>query len=475
MTDVIDQELRCKRRRTEDEKSTNHYDLEPAPKRAKTAPLTETPETSIPCECENIDGCSPIDHWAKTQSWPDGFARMSQGFSVSHKKRQRTPSYTQSTRDGDVPRAHTPASENQLAKFGILIDEYKGSLFLSNDSKILCKRLLAGKYQEPEYTLFPLSLFLSAWGRARTRNEARIYRDITPLLVPSAELLFICGCEDLEDIAEEISADWNKSKTLGDPKPRPDFAVGISPTAFTEEEISKLKNHTSFERATLFTANIYFPFLLCEAKCGEQGINRADRQNIHSGSMAVNAIVQLYQALEGQKALQLTGQILVFSISHDNEWVKIYGHYAVLEGEKVTFCRYPIESFTLNFNEGQGRKRTYDFVRGIYHTFYPQHLKRIQSALAEISKPSTQPNTPFSTSDSPSVFKVPDYPAGYSQREENALLREQLAQREEQLAQRERINKEHIARLERLYKEQTTQQEKQYKDQIELLKQLLQR
>ena len=74
--------------------------------------------------------------------------------------------------------------------------------------------------------------------------------------------------------------DWTKSPTLGGPKPRPDFAAGISRSAFTEEELAKLKNHMSFERPTLMADDMYFPFPVCEAKCGGQGINRADQQKI---------------------------------------------------------------------------------------------------------------------------------------------------------------------------------------------------
>ena len=180
---------------------------------------------------------------------------------------------------------------------------------------------------------------------------------------------------------------------------------------------------------------------------------------------------------------QLSGQILVFSVSHDNERVKIYGHYAVIDGVKATFYRYPIESFTLNFHEGQGRKRTYDFVREVYHKFYPEHLKRIRSALAEMEDPRAQSITSsMSLEESESQeldasapssretvsFKKPNAPASKKQKGAMALLREQLVQSKEQMAQ-----------LARMYKEQMAQQVAQHKEQMaqqsELLKQLLDR
>lgn len=54
-------------------------------------------------------------------------------------------------------------------------------------------------------------------------------------------------------------------------------------------------NETCFVK---ITNDILFPFLACEAKCGEVGLAVADRQNAHSASIAVNAIVQLYKAVD---------------------------------------------------------------------------------------------------------------------------------------------------------------------------------
>ncbi|KAL9619741.1 MAG: hypothetical protein Q9160_005672 [Pyrenula sp. 1 TL-2023] len=481
IVETSDQECTCqsqrhKKRAVDNENPVAHIHHS-AFERGKTTDASTISPTHRQCECRDADDYLSIDHWAKTGLWPIGFGKMrrSQERSISPKKRQRTPSYTQSVKDGKVPQAHTPAFENELAKHGIIMDEQKGRSLIADSSKTLCETLLAADFDEPEYTSYPSSRFIFAWERARKRNESRIFRDVTARLLPSAELLFICGHEDLEHIAEEIIVEWNKSKTLGGPKPKPDFAVGISPTAFTEEELLKIENNTSFERPTLFTDNVYFPFLLCEVKCGDQAINRADRQNMHSGSMAVNAIIQLYQSLGDQKATQLSGKVLVFSISHDNERVKIYGHYAIVQEGRITFLRYLIESFIFNIPGGQGRKRTYDFVREIYQTFYPQHLKRVQDALKELAVPHIQSDISIVTSDSQSVFRIPDQAASQIHRAEIALLQEQLANQERQ-------NRENMERLERLYKEQMAQQEKQmaqqerqYKEQIEIFKQLLKR
>ncbi|KAK5943795.1 hypothetical protein PMZ80_003076 [Knufia obscura] len=432
-------------------------------------------------ERDNTEVCppiaSPIVHWVHTAQWPEDFASMSQEQSSSSKKRPSSSSYTQSFKAGEVPKAHSAAHENILADHGVYMDELQGRSRAREQSKSFCRSLSKSTYPEPQHTAFPLSEFLSVWQRVQKRNEARVYRDLTPLLVPSPELLWASGHQELEHVAEEISVEWTRCKILGGPRPKPDLAVGIAPSAFDEAEKAKLKNHTAFERATLFTDNIYFPFLLCEAKCGDEGISRADRQNIQSASVAVNAIIQLCRAVDETKMADLSGQILVFSVSHDNLLVKLYGHFAIIDGEKLAFYRYPIASFVLNFEESQGRKRTHDFVREIYHSFYPAHLKRIRDALAAMDDPrnvamtsgicveedESQEQDPSARSSQENAgFKKPGTPASKKQKGALALLREQMAEQQRQ-------SKEQVALLER----QMARQEEQYKEQIKLLTQLV--
>ena len=453
---------------------------------------------------EETEGNAFVAHWATTGLWPENFASMSQKRSDSPKKRSHSSSYSQSFKDGEVPRAHSQAYELLLAENGVHMEELKGRSLVQKESKILCGQLLQSKYPEPQHTAFPLSEFLAVWQRAQNRNEARVYRDITPLLVPSPELLSICGVQELEYVAEEIGAEWSKCKTLGGPKPKPDLAIGISASAFSEEEVAKLKNHTAPERPTLFTDHMYFPFLLCEVKCGNEGINRADRQNMHSSSLAVKAIVELFQALDSNQAAQLHGQILVFSVSHDNERVKLYGHFPVLEGDRTAFYRYPIASFDLNFEENQGRKRTHDFVRAIYRTFFPEHVNRVRTVLSKMEDPRSQSmysdmsveeieslgeTTSAQSSQELIGFKKPDAPASKKRKGEMALLREQLAEQQkqnkeqqkqnrEQLADQQKTSKEQMAVLERQLEAQKKQSEEQLelmKEQVKMLRQLLDR
>jgi len=43
--------------------------------------------------------------------------------------------------------------------------------------------------------------------RVRSKNEARVVRDIIPSLIPSAELLYIHGASNHQHLTEEINAE----------------------------------------------------------------------------------------------------------------------------------------------------------------------------------------------------------------------------------------------------------------------------
>ena len=79
---------------------------------------------------------------------------MSQEQSDLSKKRRRESSYTQSVKDGSVPKAHTSEFEKKIARHGILMDNYKGQVFVSEASKKLGIKMLQARYAEPRYPPF---------------------------------------------------------------------------------------------------------------------------------------------------------------------------------------------------------------------------------------------------------------------------------------------------------------------------------
>ena len=106
---------------------------------------------------------------------------------------------------------------------------------------------------------------------------------------------------------------------------------------------------------------------------------------MHVASVAANAIVELFRDPAVSRARELHREILVFSISHDHVSVKIHGHYACIEGDKVTLHRHLIRSFDLRDQNGKEKWTTYHFVRKIYDYFAPIHLERIRGAIAQLS------------------------------------------------------------------------------------------
>ena len=391
-------------------------------------------------------------------------------------KRSRSTSYSQSVKDGDNLRASTPKYEKVLEKAGIFMDAYEGEGAIPDTCQQLYNDLLSGEYEAPESSIFRGDQFWAVLRRVHTRNEMRVFGDITPLIVPSAELLCIRGNDHLEHFIEELSGDWTRCSTTASPQPKPDFAVGLMSSAFTDAELLKLKCYTAPDRATLFTEDVYFPFLVCEVKCGDHAITRADRQNAHSSSLAVKAIVQLYRAVPpldepcsenraSSRVMELDKKILAFSISHDCSVAKIYGHYASIQADNTTFHRHLVRQFFLTNPNSRERWATYNFTRKVYDTFAPIHLERIRTAIAQLPEPpsksvrsgiSVDIDTEAGLSDAvvsaplshdTANFKVPSLPPAARLQGENDELRDQIGMLLRQQQEQQQQNKEMIKLL----------------------------
>ena len=470
---------------------TNRIQDVPTQKRTRVLQLDRAAEDAETQKTIVDKNSSPIQYWVENGSWPKTFFDKDQNMSEpSPTKRLRSTSYSQSVKDGDNPRAYTPKYEKVLEKAGIFMDEYQGEGAISDACQQLCNDLLSGEYETPESSIFQGDQFWAVLRRVRTRNELRIFRDITPLIVPSAELLCIRGNDHLEHLTEELSGDWTRFRPTAGPQPKPDIAVGLMSSAFTDVELLKLKCYTAPDRATLFTEDVYFPFLMCEVKSGDQAIMRADRQNAHSSSLAVKAIVQLYRAVPpldeprsenraSSRVMELDKKILAFSISHDCSVAKIYGHYASIQGDKTTFHRHPIRQFFLTNPNSKERWAAYNFTRKVYDTFAPIHLERIRTAIGQLPEPPSNPvrsgisvdaDTEAGSSDAVASaplshdtanFKVPSLPPTARLQLENDGLRDQVHELRDQ-----------IGMLLRQQQEQQRQQQEQQEQNKEIIKML---
>ena len=101
------------------------------------------------------------------------------------------------------------------------------------------------------------------------------------------------------------------------------------------------------------TYYMYFPFLTCEVKCGAAALDIADRQNAHSMTLAVRGIVELFRAVKRED--EVNQKILAFSVSHDHQSVRIYGHYPVITRKDTKYYRHPIRTF--DFIELEGKDK----------------------------------------------------------------------------------------------------------------------
>ncbi|KAI5926794.1 hypothetical protein F4810DRAFT_488146 [Camillea tinctor] len=337
---------------------------------------------------DNIDSYNPIDFWRKEGRWP------SQLFEPGMERllaRKRSNSVSSETLSGWKPREEKstpyrdPRYKALLETKGCFMDEDDQGI--TEESYTTHSTMLNSKQTIPAESLFQDNLFKQTCRMVEDRNEARVIRDITPLIVPSAEVLATYGATTLKCLIESVDEGWNNSIPLTGTRPQPDYSVGFRREAFTKEQLEKLSpfigdfitGDLSFFMATYY---MYFPFLACEVTCGAAGLNVADRQNAHSMTIAARAIVELFRLAKREN--EVNRQILAFSISHDYCSVRIYGYYPVIDGEDTKYYRHPIHKFDFTALNGKDKWTAYQFTKNIYDTWMPDHFKRICSAIDQL-------------------------------------------------------------------------------------------
>ena len=291
-----------------------------------------------------------------------------------------------------------------------------------------CAFLLSNHQPIPSGTLFDDSCFLKTCENLQDENESRVIVDILRLITPSAENLAAQGNTKLEHLKEHINAGWNSSIPVQGPRPQPDYSVGFRASSFTNEQMEKLNYSLKWGTKSYFssTMKMYFPFLTSEVKCGQQAIDIANRQNAHSMTVAMTGLVELFRRVGREKELHRS--VLGFSITHNNDQVKIYAHYPEIH-ETATECyRHPLRNLVINDSETGERWAAYRFVRNVYDTFAPKHRTRILEAIDQLPAPRVEPSRSIAasversstsqekvaksapSSSNESVFKKPEIP-----------------------------------------------------------------
>jgi len=96
-------------------------------------------------------------------------------------------------------------------------------------------------------------------------------------------------------------------------------------------------------------------------------------------TFAMGGVVELFRIVKREK--ELHREILAFSISHDRDIVRIYGHCPMIDGDKTTFYRHLIDSFSIQARNFQNKWTAYTFTKNVYDLWMPMHFRRICSVI----------------------------------------------------------------------------------------------
>jgi hypothetical protein len=145
---------------------------------------------------------------------------------------------------------------------------------------------------------------------------------------------------------------------------------------------------------------MHFPFFTAEVKCGSLGLAIADRQNLHSQTVAIRGLVTLFRDVGCEDLLHQ--QILGFSISYNDEDVRIYGHYPYISGEEVTYHRQTVQFITFDHfrRRPDHHWKAWSICRNIYDWGMKVHLPRIQEVIQMITHMRGQVERPLQPTES---------------------------------------------------------------------------
>lgn len=355
--------------------------------------------------------------------------------------------------------------------------ETKGSFMRPSDAGLvpedvkLCAELLSTGQPKPDNVLFH-EHFEQFHALLRGRSESRIYLDLHPLLVPSAENHCIEGRKEFQGLVEGHNDLWVKAVPFYGPRPQPDHTFGFKWSNFTELQRRKLGIEPSERSYYTAREDIYFPFLTSEVKCGKQGLDLADRPNAHSMTIALRGIVDLFR--KANRAADVHRRALGFSISHDDRTARIFAHYPEIDGEQTTFWRETIQEV----NIGDKPWISHQFTLNVCQIFAPRLLARLRTVIDQLPDPAIQAFEPV-TIDNLSVMssqedssapdsqdeglKKPRKPVGLNVELRN-MIQNLQRQLEQQRSDAEQQRRDLLSQMERQLEQQRKDTEQQRRD-----------
>ncbi|KAI4090479.1 MAG: hypothetical protein LQ344_004703 [Seirophora lacunosa] len=204
-----------------------HDAVEHPPKRARPLPPDRFPEQTFGQEGVSSIGASQrsyIQHWAEERHWPEAYfhqdamihllARKKSTPSLGCKQLVEGASTTTTTSSNHTTREEKTAPYANRS-YHVLLEVQGNSymreyeLDIESKSQDLCRKLLEMKQPTPKDTLFRDDVFRITCNRLQGKNEARIKKDLLPLIVPSAESLATLGAEHLDIVVESVDEGWD--------------------------------------------------------------------------------------------------------------------------------------------------------------------------------------------------------------------------------------------------------------------------
>lgn len=344
-----------------------------------------------------------IDCWVHNFLWPKEDFEASETMDNPRQKRSRSSSSSRSLPSSRYFDENATMSDQRSREFKsspyrspnyIVLLEMKNTFFKDSDAGMLstdeeiCVSLLDKPQPIPQESLFDESCFAETCANLQDENESRVVIDLLRLIAPSAENLAARGLKELKCLKELTNAGWNDSIPVEGPRPQPDYSVGYRYSTFSKDQLNKLHSNLRLGTKTYYsgTMKMYFPFFTTEVKCGQQGLDIADRQNAHSMTVAMRGVIELFRRVGRENDLHR--KVLGFSISFNDKWVMIYAHYPEvhLDGISTSCYRRQIKSYSISNNEGAERWAANRFVRNVYESFAPKHLLRITQAIDLLPK-----------------------------------------------------------------------------------------
>lgn len=395
-----------KQKRPREEDTLVHPSHEPFRERAsdRIEPQKKRLRSSAPysqktaCKDAFDSGQNFIHHWAAEKTWPKEYFEEDKMYyllarkksSVGQKRSNSSLASSFAGASDERPREEKSAPYRNPNYPNFLsedVNNYKSymrdhELGISDASKKLLDKLLYAKQSPPKDTLFRDNVFDKHRQKLKGKNESRILQDLSPLLVPSAEAFASFGAKHLDGVVESVNEGWNNCYPLTKTRPQPDGGFGYERSAFSDSQLDKLRptlGDPSFFSYFKATHYMLFPFLTKEVKTGTMGLDTADNQNLHSATIAVRAVVELFKLVGREK--ELHREIAAFTISHDDQSIRLYAHYPIIDGDKVTIWRHTADQYYLG---PKTKWSTWTFTKNVFDIFSTMHLKRIHSVIDEI-------------------------------------------------------------------------------------------